>query len=82
MYTLSLIHISSPVLDFLATICGVEPAEAGFRSVKIEPHLGCLNRVEGKIPHPLGNISIILERENKGINGKMCIRDRFYTENK
>ena len=64
---------ASPVLDFLATICGVEPAEAGFRSVKIEPHLGCLNRVEGKIPHPLGNISIILERENKGINGKIVL---------
>ena len=51
----------------------MEPAEAGFRSVKIEPHLGCLNRVEGKIPHPLGNISIILERENKGINGKIVL---------
>lgn len=64
---------ASPVFDFLATICGVEPAEAGFRSVKIEPHLGYLNRVEGKIPHPLGNISIMLERENKGINGKIVL---------
>ncbi len=56
---------ASPNYDLLATVCGIEPAEPGFKIVKIEPHLGPLNWVEGKMPHPFGEISVRFERAGK-----------------
>lgn len=64
---------ASPVYDFLATICGVEPAEPGFRSVRIAPHLGSLKQIEGKIPHPAGIIEVKLEKNSKGISGTVTL---------
>ncbi len=58
---------ASPNYDLLATVCGIEPAEPGFKSVRIEPHLGPLTWVEAKMPHPLGSIEVKLKR--KGPNG-------------
>jgi len=58
---------SSPLIEFLATVCGVEPAEAGFKKVKIEPHLGSLQSANGVVPHPLGNIEVKLKK--RGGNG-------------
>ncbi len=58
---------ASPNYDLLATVCGIEPAEAGFKSVRIEPHLGPLNWVEAKMTHTLGSIEVKLKR--KGPNG-------------
>lgn len=59
---------SSPMIEFLATVCGIEPAEAGFKSVKIEPHLGSLKAATGRMPHPLGDIEVKLVRQgDKGI---------------
>jgi hypothetical protein len=56
---------ASPNYDLLATVLGVTPAEPGFKSVRIEPHLGPLTWVEGKVPHPLGDITVRLERTGK-----------------
>jgi alpha-L-rhamnosidase len=56
---------ASPNYDLLATVCGIMPAEPGFKSVRIEPHLGSLTWVEGKMPHPLGQISVRIERDGK-----------------
>jgi glycogen debranching enzyme len=65
---------ASPNYDFLATVCGIEPAEPGFKSVKIEPHLGPLTWVEGKVPHPLGEIKVRLERIGKtGVKGSITL---------
>ena len=49
---------ASPNYDFLATVCGISPSSPGFKTVSIEPHLGELNFVEGKIPHPSGEIFV------------------------
>ncbi|MGB7581617.1 MAG: alpha-L-rhamnosidase C-terminal domain-containing protein [Sedimentisphaerales bacterium] len=65
---------ASPNYDLLATVCGIEPAEPGFKSVRIEPHLGPLTWVEGKMPHPLGQISVRFERDGKtGIKGSITL---------
>lgn len=65
---------ASPNYDLLATVCGVEPAEPGFKSVKIEPHLGPLTWVEGKMPHPLGEIKVRFERSGKtGVKGSITL---------
>ncbi len=49
---------SSPNVLFLTTVLGIEPAEPGFASVRIEPHLGRLTGVRGSIPSPHGSIRV------------------------
>lgn len=56
-----------PCYDFLATVCGIEPLAIGFKSVRIRPHLGRLEEVKGKMPHPAGEI--IFEFKRKGETG-------------
>ncbi len=47
---------ASPNYEFLATVCGIRPAEPGFRSVVIRPAPGHLQRIEAAMPHPQGII--------------------------
>lgn len=54
-----------PNYDLLATVLGVRPASAGFRTVRIAPALGPLNRAEGSVPHPLGDIEVRFRRESR-----------------
>lgn len=53
---------SSPCYDFLATVCGIEPEDFGFRSVKIEPNLGNLTNFSGAVPHPSGLIKVSYQK--------------------
>ncbi|MBO0931415.1 alpha-L-rhamnosidase-related protein [Fibrella aquatilis] len=57
---------ASPVYEFLSTVCGINPAEPGFRSVRIEPFLGTLPSAEGTMPHPSGDISVRFEKAPGG----------------
>lgn len=67
-----------PCYDFLATVCGIEPARPGFASVRIEPHPGRLNKIHGTIPHPLGMIEVDLEKKGKnGIEGKINLPENL-----
>ena len=47
-----------PNYGLLATVLGVRPASAGFRTVRIAPALGPLRRAEGRVPHPRGDIDV------------------------
>lgn len=64
---------ASPVYDLLATVCGIEPAEPGFRSVRIEPHPGNLKRIKGKMPHPAGEIVVDLSADKGSISGTVSL---------
>jgi len=65
---------ASPNYDLLATVCGIEPAEPGFKTVRIAPHLGPLTWVEAKMLHPLGSIEVKLKRkEPDGITGTITL---------
>ena len=55
-----------PNYGLLATVLGVRPASPGFRTVRIAPALGGLKHVEGRIPHPLGDIDVEFERVGTG----------------
>jgi hypothetical protein len=66
---------ASPNYEFLATVCGIEPATPGFKTVKIEPHLGYLTHVQGTVPHPAGDIEVTLTRSEKGIEGEVTLPD-------
>jgi hypothetical protein len=63
-----------PNYGLLATVLGVRPASAGFRTVRIAPALGPLRRAEGRIPHPLGDIDVGLERVGAtGLHGVVTL---------
>ena len=65
---------ASPNYDLLATICGIMPSKAGFSAVKIEPALGELTEIQGKMPHPLGMIDVRLQKKNEtGIVGQIIL---------
>ena len=57
---------ASPLYEFLSTTCGIQPAEPGFKSVRIEPFPGDLTTVEGKMPHPLGEIAVQFQKTPSG----------------
>jgi alpha-L-rhamnosidase len=60
---------ASPVYELLSTVCGVEPASPGFRTVRIEPNLGPLQRVSGRVAHPAGFIDVRFERSGDSLDG-------------
>jgi hypothetical protein len=63
-----------PNYGLLATVLGVRPAEPGFKSVRITPHLGPLRRAEGRVPHPRGEIVVRLARiEGGGLRGEVTL---------
>lgn len=64
---------SSPVYEMLATVCGIEPASPGFATVKIEPHLGPLQRARGVVPHPAGEIRAEFERAGTGLHATVLL---------
>jgi len=69
---------ASPCYDFLATICGIMPAEPGFRTVNIEPVFCHLESIRGSIPHPYGMISIDLKKtENDGLQGFVKLPEKL-----
>ena len=55
---------SSPNIEFFRIVLGIDSDAPGFRKVKIEPHLGDLKNVKGKMPHPDGFISTDYKFEN------------------
>ncbi|GAB4038805.1 family 78 glycoside hydrolase catalytic domain [Spirosoma gilvum] len=57
---------ASPLYEFLSITCGIRPGEPGFRTVRIEPFLGELTTVDGKMPHPLGEIGVQFQKTSTG----------------
>ena len=67
---------ASPNYSFLALVCGIQPAEKGFRSVLIEPALGTLDWIEGTMPHQLGEIRVDLRKtDSGGLSGTVTLPD-------
>jgi alpha-L-rhamnosidase len=65
-----------PNYGLLATVLGVRPAAPGFTSVVIRPNLGPLQEAEGKMPHPLGDITVSLQRVGPdGIEASITLPD-------
>ncbi len=63
-----------PNYGLLATVLGVRPASAGFRTVRIAPALGPLRRAEGRVPHPAGDIEVRLTaRGERGLQAEVTL---------
>lgn len=55
-----------PAYFLLSSVCGIKPADIGFKKVLITPHLGEISNVEASMPHPFGRISVkYMQREGK-----------------
>jgi hypothetical protein len=64
---------ASPNYDLLATVCGIEPGSAGFKTILIRPNPGYLTSLKGSVPHPLGMIDVDLTREYNRLVGKVSL---------
>ncbi|HEX2948985.1 MAG TPA: alpha-L-rhamnosidase C-terminal domain-containing protein [Armatimonadota bacterium] len=62
-----------PLYHFYASFLGIRPAGAGFQQVRIAPQLGSLSWIEGTMPHPAGNISVALHRENGMLHAEISL---------
>ena len=63
-----------PNYGLLATVLGVRPSSAGFRTVRIAPALGPLRRAAGSVPHPRGDIEVSIDREGSaGLRGQVTL---------
>jgi len=53
-----------PLHGLLAYVAGVQPGSPGFKTVRIAPHLGPLDQVESRVPHPAGAIETAFRRSS------------------
>jgi hypothetical protein len=51
-----------PNYFLLSTVLGVQPGSPGFGTVRIAPALGPLQRAQGRVPHPRGDIDVQFAR--------------------
>jgi hypothetical protein len=52
-----------PAYFMLSSVCGINPADVSFNTVKITPHLGNLKTLKADMPHPKGRISVEYKKE-------------------
>ena len=52
---------------------GLKPAEPGFKTVRIEPHLGSLDRLNAAFPHPRGEITVSYRRLGSDIGASVAL---------
>ena len=57
---------SGPTAWLSQHVLGVEVVEPGYKTVKINPHLGNLEWVEGSVPTPYGDIKVSHKKGNDG----------------
>lgn len=57
---------SHPLYHQFASICGIQPADFGFRTVVIRPLLGPLRRVDAVLVHPRGRIRLAARVDEQG----------------
>lgn len=56
---------ASPNIEFYRTVLGVDSDAPGFSRVRIQPHLGSLQKAGGEMPHPQGRIAVNYEWKNR-----------------
>lgn len=50
-------------INFFRGMLGITPIAPGFARVRIEPHLGPVPEISGKMPHPAGEIAVRVKQE-------------------
>jgi alpha-L-rhamnosidase len=62
-----------PNYDLLTIVAGIRPESSGFKTVRIEPHLGPLRSVSVTMPHPKGLIEAQYKRDARGLNATITL---------
>ncbi|HET9804162.1 MAG TPA: family 78 glycoside hydrolase catalytic domain, partial [Candidatus Acidoferrum sp.] len=60
-----------PNFDLLRIVAGVKPANHGFGTIAIEPHLGALNELTAKMPIPQGMVEAEYKRAGDGVQARV-----------
>jgi hypothetical protein len=64
-----------PAFDLLRIVAGIKPSAPGFATVRIEPHLGPLQRVEAAMPTPRGEVAVSYAREGDRLRAEITLPD-------
>ena len=62
-----------PSYDLLRIVAGVKPGGPGFATVRIEPHLGTLDRLDAALPHSRGLVSVSYRRDGPALEAKVML---------
>jgi alpha-L-rhamnosidase len=62
-----------PNYDLLRVVAGLKPGAPGFATLRVEPHLGTLDRLDATMPHPRGEISVSYRREGTALAAKVTL---------
>ena len=62
-----------PIYDLLTLVAGIEPASAGFKTVRIAPHLGALPSLTATFPHSEGEIKVEYQRKGAGLDATITL---------
>jgi hypothetical protein len=57
-----------PTYDLLTVVGGIHPGSPGFHTVRIEPELGNLKKLDIRYPHPLGDIEAHYQVTTQGLH--------------
>ncbi len=57
---------ASPNIEFFRIVLGIDSGSPGFKTIRIQPHLGTLKQASGTMPHPKGAISVNYSSDKKG----------------
>jgi hypothetical protein len=62
-----------PVHYYFSLVAGIQPTRPGFRSVRIAPQPGQLNRIDATYPSPLGEITVNLSFGEQRATGQITL---------
>jgi hypothetical protein len=79
---------ASPLYEMLSMVAGVMPAAPGFSRVIIRPNISYLSSVISTVPHPAGDIKVIINKSGrnariiielpKGVTGELEWEGQLY----
>ena len=55
-----------PNIEIYRTVLGIESGAAGFKRIRLAPHMGKLTWVSGTVPHPGGVIGVEFRKQSEG----------------
>lgn len=62
-----------PHFHVFASLLGIRPSSPGFRTVRIQPHLGSLQTIQAVLPHPDGEIRVSLSKTSGSLGGEILL---------
>lgn len=64
---------ASPNIEFYRILLGIDTDAPQFAKVKIEPHLGDIQKISGEMPHPNGMIKVLYQLKKGNLNAVITL---------